>query len=443
MSTNIGELFIKLGVKAANLQIIPNLKKGLQDIIKPAMAARIELMGFAATVTVLTERASKAAAELNKFRNLTGLSTQTLQAWQQQAAMSGVSADEMTSSIEGLQQAQYDLSMGNGNLAPWAMLGIDPQSNPFDVLEQLKTKLGQFDTVRGTALARDLRLSDSMISFLREAKSLPAADKSLIMSDKEIKQLKAFNIYFNQFWSKTKLTLQRVGIALAPVAKGVLDAMLHITNSFQYASKGIEWLVSKFKAVGPVLAAIGFIIVAAFSPVTAVLIGFALAFDDIMTWMRGGKSVTGALIGPFKEWRDTLKQILDLLNQIKDFAFGELKAHVEEIEGAKIAIREAATKAGLIGEEDLDDSGGFSLKKWFRNGAQSMADLAGEGRPAVGAGAGVVGALAGISQSNIVNINLIGSMNSEENVKAIEGHFNNATGISQAHNQMPTPESPK
>lgn len=54
----------------------------------------------------------------------------------------------------------------------------------------------------------------------------------------------------------------------------------------------------------------------------ALLYGIYLIGEDIITWLQGGVSVTGGLIGRVEEWRDQINAVKETLIAIKDFLGG-------------------------------------------------------------------------------------------------------------------------
>lgn len=54
----------------------------------------------------------------------------------------------------------------------------------------------------------------------------------------------------------------------------------------------------------------------------ALLYGVYLIGEDIITWLQGGVSVTGGLIGRVEEWRDQINAVKETLIAIKDFLGG-------------------------------------------------------------------------------------------------------------------------
>jgi hypothetical protein len=324
---NLGEAFITLGVKPENLDMVlkfqsdlnklnPSLKgagegvhkangmlKGLHgalsSLIGPMATFKLEAFAIGSAIVGLVEKTSKVAWELTKFHNLTGMSAYSLESLQQQAAAAGISTDEMANSLENLSRIQAEARLGQANFGAWQFLGIDPRSGtPIQLLDQLQEKLKGFkSTAMGTKLAQDVGLSKDMINLLHEMRNIPPADKSLLLSEKEINRLHDFYLLFNRIWDNAKRTMQKIGATLIPVAQQILIMFNSLTRTFMMMTTSIIKMVQEFPALNTALKITGAIMVAVFSPLIASLSALMLILDDIAAWNRGDKSFLGWLIG--------------------------------------------------------------------------------------------------------------------------------------------------
>ena len=361
---NVGDIFLRLGVKGENLEKLTKFKGDahqaagaanalagaagridtklkeagdrIREFLGPLTTIRLQIGATIAVLTALTERTSRVAFELSKFTNLTGLSAQQLQRWQQAAVASNVSAEEMQSTVESLRRASVDISLGKGNVAPWAMLGIDPRQNPFEVLDKLQTKLKTFPTALGTKLAGDIGLSENMINFLKETKDLGGVDTSLLLTDKDIARLKDFNILFNRIWDNAKRTMQHFGIIAQPIAEFVLKTFDRMSRAIMDGVRTVQWLADRFKTIGPILGAVAVAVAAYFFPITASLIAMALVLEDIASFARGDDSVIGSLIARYKDFHNVLMDITIALASIADIVtLGKFTEQIGDWVGGK------------------------------------------------------------------------------------------------------------
>jgi len=269
----LGESFQKIGKKSSEFfKGIKSKGSDLKDLATDIRKSHLMILATASALVGIVKKASDVAASLTKFHNLTGLSTKNLQALQQQAAGSGVSPEEVTSSIQSLQQASQDIALGKGNIAPWAVLGIDPRQDPFKVINDLQRVVNNFSPARFTSLARELNLSEDMINFIKEAKSLGSSDQSLLLSDKEIKKLKEFNILFNKAWDNSKRSIQKLAVSLKPLAESLVFAWHRFNLTIITVSQSLSYLAEQFGFIFKIITAIGALILVAFFPLTAALV---------------------------------------------------------------------------------------------------------------------------------------------------------------------------
>lgn len=332
--SSLGKIFENVGKKSTSFY--KDNKSGLKDlmgfVIPSTLAMKLGLIAVISTITTFVKKVSDVAAELTKFTNLTGLSSQKLQALQQQAAASGVAIEDVTSSVESLQRASQDIALGKGNIAPWAMLGIDPNQDPFEVLTKLQSKLKGFSAARGAALASELGLSRDMINFLREANSIGGSDKELLLSDKEIRKLKTFNIEFNKTWDASKRVMQKIAIGLIPIANFAMYAWNRIIIDMKAVGKGLETLGDKYKSFWKIMGVIGAALMIYFMPLVSAVVGIGLLLNDFGAYSRGEDSIIGALVNWFKQWKEILSEIIPMLKYalelVKEFGiekFNKLK----------------------------------------------------------------------------------------------------------------------
>lgn len=397
---NIGELFIKLGIKTEGLaqisvvkekvtksitqagvavsrfktafeklkdtytkvsdkvkgfsQKLQDSKGTLGDWVSNIKVAQVQLVAFGASIVAVTKKASDYAAQLVRFNSVTGMSSQYLQSLSQDAAASGIEFGEVEESLKGLQSRMLDVQMGQGDISPFARLGIDPRSDPSAVIEQLKTKLNTMGPQMGSKFARDLGLSDSFIAFLKEAKSLPPADKSLLLSDKEIQNLKEFNIYFNRIFDNVKRILQRFGAQMMPLAKAIVFAVERIGLVIKDVGTAFDWIANRVQGFQGILTTVVVALAALFAPLTFGIAGVVLVLDDFFAFMRGDKSVIGGYVELFKNWDLVLKGLIITVKELWD-SFNVKDAVKATIDTVKSMISSVGSAFGL-GDTEVGQS---------------------------------------------------------------------------------------
>jgi hypothetical protein len=302
---------------------LTKLDKGIKSADRSFHHFKSIIIGAYGALTAVSVLTSKIALNLTRFELNTGLSSQQLQRWQQQAALSGVSADEVSQSVQQLQQSMAEIRVGGGDVTPFARLGLSiNEQDPFAVLNELSKRLKEMPAAFGTTFAKQLGLSDNMIAFLREMHSNAPSDRSLLLTPGEVRRMKDFNVYFNRVWDNIQRMVQKIGVVGSPLAKGVLGGTEKLVKDIYRFAQFIDRYSPNVKKFSGWLALLAGAIVAWLSPAAAVVIGLVLAFDDLMAYTSGGDSAIGRVVGHFEDWRNVLRDIVVLIGVIIDLVTG-------------------------------------------------------------------------------------------------------------------------
>jgi len=293
----------------------------LKDSVGTLNAVRLQILGVAAGMTYMAERSAQLGANLLRFTQLTGLSAQRLQGLQQQAESAGISADDVTEAIKTLQRTSVSISLGEGDGKAFQLLGLAPGQDPFAMLQQLQHAAKTLPPSMFTKLAEDAGLSENVIGMLHDMKNLPPPDKNLIFSDEEIKNLKAFDIFFNTSVNKFEIAMKKLGASVSPFVTPLLTgldrwawAISRISNLITNASTGM-------KAFAVIMSSVAAAVFAAFFPLTALFTGLILLVDDFLAYMRGDESYIGDFLKLFSRFIESIgAQFAKLKEDFKGFA---------------------------------------------------------------------------------------------------------------------------
>jgi hypothetical protein len=296
-----------------NVGLLGMLNNKMQGYFGKMNAARLQIMGVGAGLTYFVNKAAQAAVHIDKISSATGLSADKLQRLGDMAAQSGSSMDDLAGAVAGFQKNSVDIMLGKGgNIGPFQFLGLNPHDDPLKILDQLSVKLKKMPTTLGTAMAKDLGLSDDLIYFLRNKENLKPTSEETILTDKEIKRLKNFNFEFNRIWEQSKRALQKLASFLTPVANTVLYAFDRITLMFSDLTNKINPYMDSIQKFMPVLATMAAILFAAFFPITATILALGLAFEDLWSFVRGDDSMLGRMLDWFKNIEVSIESIIRL-----------------------------------------------------------------------------------------------------------------------------------
>jgi hypothetical protein len=303
---------------------------------------------------------TRVAIGMKNFRLQTGLSTDELQQWNHEAEVNDVTAQELTATIEGLQDARASFALGEPkDVGAWALLGVDPREDPFEVLDKLRTKLRDVQDV-GVArnLAARVGISANVFQMLRSAND----EFSKWRKQFEVtKQQEDRLIRLNRAWKDLRYSLQAVQVqfaaALAPAIEVLVKVLSWATkkvaefnawlNSSAMVGKVFRFIIGGLAVAFLLLGAAAAVITAALAALSAVMVllspaiaallpllaeaavflglllavivAVVLAVDDMWEAFSGGKSVlrdVGERIGEWLAKFETIREIVLLIDEV-------------------------------------------------------------------------------------------------------------------------------
>lgn len=286
----LDELFIKLGFKTDD--------KELDKFGKSAQGAKVNLLGIvaAATATVVAiERIAEATAHavnnLQNFNAQTGLSIGKLQNLQITGQLQniGLSANDVSQSVQALQSNLANIRLGQGNIAPFQMMGIDVMGqDAFGVIDQLREKIKGLDDMTATNLIQQMGLNPQMITMLRMSKDeFAGLNSQIALTYDERKNIQDLGVEIK----KTQLLIQgainKTISQWTPALKAVAKFIQNITFSLGRLHLimpailvGMGGLLKMFNLLK--MSTLGW---------TMALTWLMLILDDYATWARGGQSL--------------------------------------------------------------------------------------------------------------------------------------------------------
>lgn len=270
----VGELFITLGMDGAAYvaKQLDGVKGELVEVAKVATYVTGGLTAALYAFRKLAEESEDTGASLKKFENLTGLSGDKLQRWQQLAVNSNSSAEEMAKTISGLQATMAKMVLSQGLPAGIEALGnkLRSMGREFDYKKFRDTfyvmdKLREY--ARATKETPDIANnilgsfipSTDVIQALRTSNfDLAKADPSRIYSDKSIDTLAKRGAAWSELLDRTQHSIGRMNIkygggvlkdtdALTASVLNLADAFLQLNEQlkiFNTISQGFNVLAN-------------------------------------------------------------------------------------------------------------------------------------------------------------------------------------------------------
>jgi hypothetical protein len=309
----IGEFFVELFVKSEKGQLsVKELVSTFGELEAATVAEAGALADLAFKFVGLAEQAYNAAAAFQMFESQTGLSSQELQKWQIVAEQANVSTEAMASGINALQRNLAEIRLGRGNIAPFQMLGIGPNQNAFQVLDQLRDRIKGLDSATATNIITQMGLSPETIQVLRlsnqEFSKLAATEKSMsVNQERSFLEGKQSLVRFEHALKEAGYGIVELfGPAFTELLKSSAFYINKMSEAFGYVVKHI----GNFKAALIGLAVVLSPLFIETFPITAALLALILVLDDLATYFQGGDSVTGLAIKGLKSLGDALSNAL-------------------------------------------------------------------------------------------------------------------------------------
>lgn len=477
----IADLFARIGIKADTGKL-DTFKKQLTNVKNVAVGVG----GAATAVSVILGKISKdamdAAASFKQFEAETGASSQELQKWQSVAEQTNNSAKDLEAGIKAIAANREALRLGKGSIAGYQLLGIDPNQDPFEVLEDLRGKIGELPEAMQKNVLAQMGLSSSLLQVLNLSNEAfdDMAGRAFIIPESAINSLDRARSGVVLMKESFKFIKTMIAAGLTPNVQKMSKAFADFIKQnekkiVKFAQDLAGWITKLGKAIFTVIgfinrliqATIGFkgaaiVLIGIFTalnasvmlPVAGILLLVAL-IEDIVVYSRGGDSLIGKLFefAPnlekvFLGIAKVIKEIVEAIAAIVTQDMGKFDEIIEKWGAIGVVVdfwrdRIVALKGAIESLMELDfESALDKLAEGFGGGFSLLAgieDLAtGEGtfgeilreRATQGFSQSALGGLSRAGQQLIekIDINIDGSGDPEATgnavVRALQGVFN-------------------
>lgn len=307
-------------------------------------------VAFAAAVYGLDRFVAGTVAGVTSLENLnaqTGLSIDLIQKWQQAGQMSNLalSADSVANSIGSLQKNLAAIKMGQGNISPFQLLGIDVGGqDAFGVLAQLRERIKTIPTDIGSNLIQQIGLDPAFISVLKLSNDqFDRLSKNSFLSKGGRAAVQGVGFAIQNLKIRLQQLKDQAVARLAPVLtqmvnqffnwmlknqNQIIGAITSIVNAIRAFAEGmgkvlsfvnefVQNIVGWQNGIKVIASAFG-LLALSFRPVLLGLLGIFLLLEDIATWKKGGKSLFGDFYNAIADLWKNLKPIRDTFTTLKD-----------------------------------------------------------------------------------------------------------------------------
>ena len=370
----IADLFARIGIKADDAQV-KRFDRGLKNLRVGMTAATVVAGGVSLAIKKITTDAMAGAVAFKQFETETGASAQELQKWQAVAEQTNQSAESVTSAIKALAAHQEKIKLGQGNISGFQLLGIDPQSDPFVILEKLRDETnglsnamkknilstmgvgaGMLQTLSLTEKEFDAMASRAFIISPGAIETLNRTKSSVDLAGRAIKYIKT-QIAVGLSPQITKLTKQfttfikvnergiikgfQQGFKFVKLFMSAISNTWRVINNVVTATLGWE---RALKGIAIGFAAFNLVLMA--SPLNMIIAGIILlvaVMDDLYVYSKGGNSLFGKMVEQFPALGKAFDAVFGTIKDVFDLlvAFGS---------GDEFTIDKILEQWGILGD---------------------------------------------------------------------------------------------
>lgn len=355
----IDTLFLSLGVDAKGVdkglnEARAKIQAGAQGLASSLMAPFKSALGAVAaglSLGAVTTQYLQQADAIGKMADSIGVDMEELQAWGEAAARAGGSAQGFQQSLQSMNRSLQLAAQGQGEAAKmFQTFGIKVTDangkarDSFDVLRDLAGAMEGMDKQKAMGFGQRLGLDRGTIMLLQSGK---------VAVDDLIRRQKELGVYTKEdaeITAKANDAIADLGQSMKAAAAIFMRAIVpaitwvteHLTALVQDFRKHKTFYLTALGAIAafltakmiPTLVKVGLLnarIWAPYAVVAGIIAGLALIFDDLWTYMNGGKSAledywktlgTGPeLLEKFnKAWQAVKEKGTTVLNSIKNAA---------------------------------------------------------------------------------------------------------------------------
>lgn len=347
------------------------LGEGLKEVAIEAAAAIGALFAIDHVMDMVREQA-EFADKLGKTAQMLEVNVSDLHAWGEAAARSGGSVEAFTESLKGVQAGLAMVATtGHSRAAPFfEELGIamtdasGKARNVMDLLPEIASKIEGMGHAESTGLLRKMGFDDGTIILLQQGKKavdeLVARQKALGVVTKEDAEIaEKFNDQLDDVRQMLNRIYLTIGTLILPGFTWMLQkfeavymAIREHSDTFAVLGKGLLIVAGIITAVYlPAIASAAVATIAATWPfllIAAAVAALFLAFDDLITYLNGGKSIIGDFISQFPLLENSLRAAIGVVQYAADMIVLLMQAIWDAI---TLGPAKAFDLAGERGEE--------------------------------------------------------------------------------------------
>lgn len=305
----IAEFFVNIGIKGADKTVgaLGEVKGGLSGVLSSSLAAKAALLAVVYGAEKLTSAAATTGAALHSFSNLTGMSTEGIQKWENAFRQVNVPIENVRSSFVNMQKdAAKWLDLGDAGMAEVRARMMEVNGVEFDpekmandpnyrINQLIKYLRGEKNIGKRNVIGNMAGADDQFIAGVVDKRFSYAKDSGIngILKQSEVEKLNGVKIAWDNIWDKVDKTIARLTSAHGEdFMKGLSTAV----NDVERLVKALDRLgdrVGVFRIISEL-----------FHPLAVI----ADALIKVLEHLGGTKDVNkdGSIVDRLLNWRDQL-----------------------------------------------------------------------------------------------------------------------------------------
>lgn len=455
---NIIELFAHIGLKADTgpAEAFGKSIGGIKGALVGAISGTLSL---AAAIGAVNDQFNQSLT-MQKFADDTGESVEEMQKWKAVAQQVSGAGATVAESIRAISANQAKIRLGQGNISGYQLLGIDSRSDPFKVLEAIRTKTQGLSQSMRRNIAGQFGISNDLVKTLELTNEQfdEMAKNAFVIPSENIDAMNKARGSLETVKNAVNFLTAKFVTALAPSIETISKKFAEFVRN--NGTKLVEWIQTAVRTVTRVVELFDRMVRSSFGwnkailaiaaaffalnaeimlPVAAIALLF-IALEDIAAYSRGEDSLIGRYLKgmpAFKKVFDGLLETFKLLGSYLqalytgDFSkldemtkkwglFGTIVdgvAHSLKFIKDTLSLENVSAAFGGFGKDIQEQGFGGAMSKQF--------SLFGNELQAMGGGIGDwfkgrnTPAPAPVTVNNTSNITITGSNNPEATGKAV------------------------
>jgi len=346
---------------------------------------------------------------MQKFVDDTGESVEEMQKWKAVAQQVSGAGATVAESIKAISSNQAKIRLGQGNISGYQLLGIDSRSDPFKVLEAIRTKTQGLSQSMRRNIAGQFGISNDLVKTLEltNAQFDEMAANAFVIPSSNLDSMNKARASLETVKNAANFLQAKFVTALAPSIDLISKKIAEFVRN--YGAKLSEWiqktvtmiirvadLINKtiqstigWKNAILALAAIFIMLNASVMLPVAALVLFMAILEDIYLYSQGKDSLIGrflegfpALKKVFDGFLDVVKLVAEAIHSIftGDFSkldemtkkwglFGDIIsaiAHSLEFVKETLSLKNVSGAFGGLGKDVQEQGLGGAIEKQFQ-----------------------------------------------------------------------------